>query len=151
MLRSLDQYLKSRNGNWHYVRRVPREHRLLDDRGTIRTSLKTRSLEVARRRRDALAEADDLFWATLQTEPGRLTCAADCYAAAKRRAFARGFTYTPLETLQDAGSIKDIVARLAKLQSLTPRERELPPLAETEALLGTARPVSLPVSQAFER
>jgi len=66
VMKRLNQFLHNRNGNWHYVRRVPNLYRELDKRTMIRASLRTRSLEVARYRRDAMVEADDAYW----TYPG---------------------------------------------------------------------------------
>ncbi len=43
------------------IRRIPKHVAALDQRGRVRISLKTTSLEVARVRRDALEKADDHF------------------------------------------------------------------------------------------
>jgi len=51
-MRNLNQFLKNRNGRWHYRRRVPSAYEEVDKRGTIRTSLRTLSIDVARVRRD---------------------------------------------------------------------------------------------------
>ncbi len=61
-MRDLNQYLQSRNGRWHYVRRIPKPYLQVDNRAMIRKSLRTASLEVARARRDALVEADNQYW-----------------------------------------------------------------------------------------
>ena len=58
----LNQYLYNKRGRWQYTRRVPSEVAHLDRRGTIRVSLKTDSLDVARHRRDAMMLADDEYW-----------------------------------------------------------------------------------------
>jgi len=58
-------HLENRAGHWHYNRRVPARFAAYDDRGRIKISLKTTSLETARQRRDAMVEADDLYWASL--------------------------------------------------------------------------------------
>lgn len=74
-------------------------------KGAIRTSLKTRSVNVAHARRDALAEADELYWASLDVSPNAHHDTASCgYGAAKKRAMARGFIYTPIEDLAHRGS-----------------------------------------------
>ena len=59
LMRDLNQYLQKRGDRWHYVRRVPTVYQVFDKRGTVRKSLKTNSLEVARRCRDDLVNADD--------------------------------------------------------------------------------------------
>ncbi|MEM1052354.1 MAG: DUF6538 domain-containing protein [Pseudomonadota bacterium] len=59
------RHLENRAGLWHYNRRVPARYAAFDDRGRIKVSLQTTSLETARQRRDALIEADGLYWALL--------------------------------------------------------------------------------------
>ncbi len=66
-MKTLDQYLKQRKGRWYYVRRVPHRYAEVDKRRLIKSALKTSSREVARARRDSLAEADDLYWSSLVT------------------------------------------------------------------------------------
>ena len=66
-MRRLDQYLKQRKGRWYYVRRVPLRYRDVDNRDVIELAFKTGSREVARARRDSLAEADEQLWASLAT------------------------------------------------------------------------------------
>jgi hypothetical protein len=99
MLKSLDQYLKRRGDRWYYARRVPERVADLDPRGIIKTALKTSSLEVARARRDALAEADDHYWASLlatinverpNPNSSENAVALSTYKSAKMRALARG-------------------------------------------------------------
>ena len=145
-LTCLNQYLKNRNGRWHYCRRVPSAYEEFDSRGMIRVSLKTTSLDVARARRDALAEADELYWSSLVT-------GGDCasrkrharYQAAKKRAMARGFLYSPVDELAQESKLEEILDRLDALNRVAKPEP-----ADTEALLGGVEPVALPVSEAFE-
>jgi hypothetical protein len=47
---------------WHYVRRVPKSVRHIDERVLIYRSLETDSRKVARQRRDICAAADDQRW-----------------------------------------------------------------------------------------
>jgi len=102
VMKRLNQFLHSRNGNWHYVRRVPNLYRELDKRTMIRASLRTSSLEVARYRRDAMVEADDAYWASLIHHQKELVSAngefiqdiaINEYRSAKGRALARGYIY----------------------------------------------------------
>ena len=65
---SNNRYIKQINGHWHYVRRVPARYQGVDPRQYSRRSMKTRSVAVARHIRDRLAEADDLYWASLSLE-----------------------------------------------------------------------------------
>jgi len=104
VMKRLNQFLYCRNGNWHYVRRVPSQYAHFDERSMIRCSLKTTSLELARRKRDDLAEANESYWSNLErreleTVSGDLSLSNDIamhkYISAKKRAMARGYMYAP--------------------------------------------------------
>lgn len=60
-----ERYLRKRANYWHYLRRVPVRFQKFDARVSIRLSLKTRSVILARERRNAMEEADDAYWACL--------------------------------------------------------------------------------------
>ena len=108
----LDQYLNRRKGRWYYVRRVPLRYADVDTRRIIKTALKTGSKEVARARRDALAEADDLYWSSLTiNSPGSANGAESRYRAAKARAFARGYIYTPVEEMAVQTDMTEVIDR----------------------------------------
>jgi|GEM_PF-2603328 len=65
-MRDENRYLQLRNdGRWHYVRRVLGKYREFDQRTFIRKGLDTKSVDVARARRDLFVEADNLYWASL--------------------------------------------------------------------------------------
>ena len=155
MVRNQEKYLQKRGDNWHYVRRIPAEYSYFDDRGVIRKSLKTKSLEVACARRDALAEADDLYWASLVTSNAELGESSDAvmaaknamrrYEAAKRRAMAKGFLYTPNSELLGGSDITELLNRIDSL----PNE-DLPLKRDAEAVLGIPAKPSVPISLAFE-
>ena len=70
LMRDLNQYLQKRGDRWHYVRRVPTQYQAVDKRGTVRKSLKTESLELARKRRDDLVIADDEYWVAISQNNG---------------------------------------------------------------------------------
>jgi hypothetical protein len=53
-----DRFLLKRGERWYYQRRVPEQFAHLDQRGFAKVSLKTESLEIARLRRDQLAEGE---------------------------------------------------------------------------------------------
>lgn len=154
-MRHLDQFLKQRRDRWYYVRRVPRHLSELDGRDIIRTALKTSSKEVARVRRDALAEADDHYWATLlastqddgslRNPKSTLSNAQLRYQSAKRRAMARGYIYQPTETLIQAAPTSELVDRLKHVGSKAKFDER-----EAEAVLGTVKPAAPRISQALE-
>jgi len=92
LMTSLNQYLVCRNGHWHYHRRIPSTFSHVDQRTYSKASLKTTSLEIARIRRDAMVEADELLWASLVAEsPFEPNPALKRYRSAKKRALAKGF------------------------------------------------------------
>ncbi len=144
VMTALNQYLTKRGGRWHYVRRIPKTYAHIDTRGMVRRSLRTASLEVARARRDALAEADDLYWSSLLAS-NRKNIVHDRYEAARKRAMAKGFIYTPIDELARAPDIENIVARVLSLMNTSePQKRDV------EAVLGGTKRPSIPISKAFE-
>lgn len=148
IMRSLDQYLINRNGHWYYMRRVPEAFAEHDSRRYSRASLKTTSLEVARVRRDAMAEADELYWAALIEQCGtalKSNPSLKRYRAAKKRALARGFVYTPAAELVDVAGVAEIIERIGVIQRAPSSEK-----AEAEAMLGGVEPTHICLSEAFE-
>jgi len=144
-----------RNKRYHYERRVPREYADFDKRRYFRKSLKTTSVDVARARRDALVEADDLFWAGVSSaadgvssngrQAEQASQAIKRYEGAKRRAMAKGFMYTPNSELIERTDVTDLLNRLAVLPA-----HSFPRQDEAEAVLGIAPKPSIPITQAFE-
>jgi len=111
---SANRYLKQRNGRWHYVRRVPGNVSHLDERKLIQISLKTDSIELARKKRDALEEANSLYWAQLNA--GKSANVYAEYEALQKRALAMGFGYAPTPVLADEAPIIDILERVEALE-----------------------------------
>ncbi|WP_031555485.1 DUF6538 domain-containing protein [Parvularcula oceani] len=149
-----DRYLKSRGRRWWYCRRVPTRFAHLDTRGTIRESLGTDSLEVARLRRDHLAEADDAYWQGLALaaagEGGAEALGAlrQRHKAAQTRALAAGFTYRTVDRLAATPDLDDLVERLLAVRERSHSDDIAP--REAEALLGGAPQPPVRVSDAFE-
>ena len=130
-IRNLDQHLQRRAGRWHYVRLVPAKYAEIDQRGMIRTALGTDSLELARARRDALMEADDEYWASLQVADGVVgNSARRRYQAAQKRAMARGFIYSPALEMSASVSLEELLERLGHAQKHADEGQEV------EAVLG---------------
>jgi hypothetical protein len=104
------------------MRRVPKRFYPYDPRSFIRTSLKTKSWDIARMRRDVLEKADDDFWTTAADSMGetddpdtrrRLRSVIDRqYAAACSRAIARGFVYAPVERLVETVDLSELMDRI---------------------------------------
>jgi len=147
------QYLERRGTRWYYLRRVPKDLLRLDPRMRVRVALKTDSLIVARRRRDALAEADDYYWNSLRAElttecPGEDTLAVIArarYQAARSRALAQGFSYMPVEELVVTAPIEDLVKRV-----LMVAQNKINPAVQVESVLGGADLPDIKLSEAFE-
>lgn len=152
--------LELRDGHWHYNRRVPSRYAAFDDRGRIRFSLKTTSLDTARERRDALIEADDLYWASLAGINGEAAgpdgekvqrlVAHRRYDAAGKRALARGFTYVPAADLAEAASIHELIERVRIVDAQDQGHKHAREEHEAEAVLGGAVPPPVMISEAFE-
>lgn len=152
-----DKYLRRRGEHWHYYRRVPSKFQSFDSRGTIRLSLGTSSLEMARLRRDELAAADDEYWALLALAAASNSqdrgidprVAEQRYRAACAAAMAAGFKYRPMDHLVQPGNIEEVVNRLFALASSQLSNKAVEPF-KAEALLGGVEEPKLTVSQAFE-
>lgn len=91
----LDRYLLCLNGNFFYRRRVPTEVRDVDKRGhTVKLSLKTSHIALARVLRDMYETADDELWGSMIAGTDA-QLAQERHQSAIRRAKAVGFLYKP--------------------------------------------------------
>ena len=151
----LNQYLKQRGNGWYYQRQVPKAYVDFDERGLICQSLKTQSLEIARARRDSIAEADEQFWSTVSMSASGLgdrspqsdktRAAMRAYQAARQRAMAKGFRYTPVHEIAAKENVSEILDRIGTLQTI-----DLPAKQDADAVLGTVSPPEILISQALE-
>lgn len=91
--RDPDRYLLCLKGNYYYHRRVPTEVRDIDERGdTVKLSLKTDDVGLARVLRDMYERADDELWSSMIAgDVAQL--AHERYQAAAQQAKAIGFLY----------------------------------------------------------
>ena len=121
-----NQYLRLRHDVWHYVRRVPKSVRHIDERVLIYRSLETDSRKVARQRRDICAAADDQRWSEIT--PSRFgTPAPDAVMKdLQQRAQAFGFTYMPVSEIVDKLNGEQIVQRVTALGPIN-----VPPITKT--------------------
>ena len=144
-----NQYLRLRHDVWHYVRRVPKSVRHIDERVLIYRSLETDSRKVARQRRDICAAADDQRWSEIT--PSRFgTPAPDAVMKdLQQRAQAFGFTYMPVSEIVDKLNGEQIVQRVTALGPingpLSPKQQR-----DADALLGLAETPKVKISQALE-
>ena len=158
-MRKDDRHLENRKGRWYYQRRVPKRFKAFDDRGVIKTALKTDSIEVARFRRDALEAADDDYWnSLLYLEDGEVARDAGQrlrdtlerrYRAASSRALARGFVYAPIEHLVDKADLGELIDRINVVKPMGKAGPSRAEQIEAEAMLGTVQSPPVTVSAAF--
>jgi len=154
-MRDLNQYLICRKGFWQYHRRVPKKVSSYDKRGMVRVSLLTDSLIVARKRRDALVEADNRFWDELSEEAkikyvgigsDQITVSAVTrYDEAKARALENGFNYATIENLTQRNDLEDLFQRLLHVARNPENETK-----EVEAVLGGVTAPIITISQAHD-
>jgi uncharacterized membrane protein SirB2 len=94
-----------------------------------------------------MVEADNQYWAHLafqQEQEGAASTSRQRYEAARTRAKARGFIYTPLPELTATIDVEDLLTRLSFAVKNETKE------AEVEAVMGAVPPVSDTLRQAFE-
>jgi len=159
-----EKYLTQRGGVWYYQRWIPKRFSHVDSRQKIRFTLHTESVEVARLRRDALAEADKHYWTALAIDAANNDGVSEAafraeklrYKSATARALAHGFQYRPAETLaadaQHSGNVGELLNRIEFLEK-NAGAAIVPAKQETEAILGGVAEPARPrvnVSDAFE-
>ena len=143
MAKKQNHLLILRGDIWYYQRRVPKKFRHVESRPIVRSSLNTDSLVIARRRRDALVEADDLYWAALSQEAlenGGIsettrTVQKQRYEAASLRALGYGFAYKTANQLIQEASADELMDRIEAAKAKS-SEQSTPPTEVTDALLG---------------
>ena len=146
---------------WNYKRKVPRKYKDIEPRTMIRVALGTKSVEIARMRRDALVEADDAYWSALlieSLEKGGVTSATrnvheKMYSSATARALSYGFIYKTTQELVSEHAISEVVERTKSL-SKKYTVGQKPPEESTVALLGgISKPEygDLLISEVFEK
>lgn len=162
-----DRHLHQRGGRWHYQRRVPRAFTHIDPRAYSKKALKTSSLEVARKRRDLIEQADDEWWMALAVQVAQTgdmsgdgasilrATTEQRYKAAVTRAMSYGFGYCSEDVLAETKALVEILQRIEAIptERLSPRSKyRRPAEAEAEALLGGAPDPAenVKVSEAFD-
>jgi integrase len=148
-IRRLDQYLRLRGDTWHYVRRVPKAVRHIDNRTLIYRSLDTDSRKVARQRRDICADEDNQRWNEIMPNRFPSTPKDANYRDASHRARSKGFNYQPMENLVSQNTVTDLLHRLIALEPLkdSPQKKEE---RDADALLGSVKTPSVTITEAMD-
>lgn len=155
-----NRHLKhKRDGYWHYRRRVPKRYSNFDNRNIVECSLRTKSLEIARLRRDAVEHSDDLYWASMagivSNEDSdtllrrQYQMAKETYDAAVVRALARGFVYEPADKLAQTAQFDELMERIEAVKQMNASKPNALLKIEAEALLGGETLPQVTVSNAF--
>ena len=143
MAKKQNHLLILRGDIWYYQRRVPKKFRNVESRPIVRSSLNTDSLVIARRRRDALVEADDLYWSALAQEASENGGVSEStrkvqsqrYKAASLRALGYGFAYKTANQLIQEASADELMDRI-EAATAKATEQSSPSTEVTDALLG---------------
>ena len=148
-IRRLDQYLRLRGDIWHYVRRVPKAVRHIDDRTLIYRSLDTDSRKVARQRRDICANEDNQRWNEIMPDRFQSPPRDASYQDASHRARSKGFNYKPMDSLVSQNTVTDLLRRLIALEPLkdSPQRKEE---RDADALLGSVKTPSATITEAMD-
>lgn len=149
-MKEQDRYLDGRKGNWHYVRRVPKQAKHLDPRKVIERSLKTRSIEIARIRRDELEAADNEYWQALSVGGGNnVEVINQRHKTAVARAKVLGFVYRTVDELTNIAPISEVISRALTLDRGRGVKGDLQ-ARDIEALLGGAPKALLNVGACYD-
>lgn len=142
--RDPDRFLFERLGYYYYRRRVPGNIAHIDERApTIRVSLKTDDLALARSKRDLMEEADNILWASMIMDEPRDPARAR-YEASMRRIEALGLTYRSSHAMAANSSLEEIVTRLEMVAS------QRMPQELAQGVAGMIPVPAVTVSKAFE-
>ncbi|WP_121098988.1 DUF6538 domain-containing protein [Litorimonas taeanensis] len=148
-IRRPDQYLRLRGDTWHYVRRVPKAVRHLDNRTLIYRSLDIDSRKVARQRRDICADEDNQRWNELMPNRFQPPPREASYRAASQLARSRGCNYKPMESLVSQDTVTDLLHRLIALEPLKDRPQPKEE-RDADALLGSLKTPSVTITEAMD-
>ena len=138
-----DRHL-TRRGDWfHYVRRIPMRLQGFYKSNRIRVSLDTKDPLTARAKRDALAKADEEYWACLTHaaametagQPIDTDAAKRQYKMACARAMNAGVHYYTIDQLADQRDLQDLVRRAIAIEDRSTSDGRLNP-PDIDAMLG---------------
>lgn len=141
---NIDRYIFKRGRKYVYIRRVPTRVIQLGEIRRIQRSLKTESIELARKRRDDFERADEEYWAKLLAGTGNVKGELARYERARNRALASGFRYLTADQLAENKDVSEILDRIAYLEKQHNTKK-----SDVDALLGTVKTPSVTLDSAF--
>jgi len=152
--------LHKKRGYWYYQRRVPKKYAHIDHRKYVKKALRTKSIDEAIAKRDALVKADNEYWSALILEGMQnggisdtiLAVETHRYEAAAARAVSFGVTYLPASEIAAQGDPVEIYDRVKILMKQS-GPNALPKKEDVEAVLGGIRKPNkgrVKVSNAFK-
>lgn len=139
-----DKYLLLRGTTYYYKRWVPEQYSHVIPERYVKTSLRTKSLEIARMRRDDLFKADNAYWNALALEAmeqggvseATLKVKQSHYKAAVARALSFGYIYKTADEMYEERDVDAVIERVQTLKSQFDVTQQTPPTREANALLG---------------
>jgi len=152
--------LLQKGGYWYYQRRVPKRYAHIDSRKFVKKGLRTKSIDDAIAKRNAMIKADDEYWLALSLEvieqggvsDASLTVQKQRYKAAEKRALAHGLRYAPMANIVDQEAPEEILKRVEVLIKQT-GPNKAPKKEDLDAVLGGIQKPSVggvKVAKAFE-
>ncbi len=135
------KYIKKRGTNYHYVRRVPKDIRALDDREFIQISLKTDSASLAQHRATILNQHINAYWESLIINP---TNKEERFKQAIHQARLYGFGYITAKEIAHEPIEKIVERVIVATGHSTPTETQ-------DAVLGDVTRPDITLSSALEK
>jgi len=123
MSKRQNKLLIKRGDIWYYQRRVPLKFGHVESRPVVRITLDTSSIETARIRRDALFQADNIYWASLCAEILRhgyipqntYTFIRKQYDLAYALGVQQGFVYKTPDQIVEKAQLAELMSRVELL------------------------------------
>jgi integrase len=138
------KYVKKRGAHYHFVRRVPKEIKHIDERDYIQLSLKTDSPSVAQQRANELNQQINIYWQSLVENEASLNIDKEArFKQAVQLARLHGFSYKSTNEIVTS-SIEEVVERVLLASQYINEPKHV------EALLGGLNQPKVILSSALE-
>ena len=135
--------LMQKRGFWYYQRRVPKKYAHIDARRFVKKALRTKSVDEAISKRDALIIADNEYWEALSLEALEIGGVSETsqlvaqhrYQASTARALSFGLQYKPASRIAAEEPPEAVYERVALLMQQS-AGNTLPKKEDVFAVLG---------------